>query len=185
MGLGSDLMKLTFENNINDVMALNKYLCEKSRHNRKYNMFIRFAGPIIVILSIIAFFIVYDKPFESSVARGAIIRLSIIGVLWFFLIIPFQNSIIKKKAKKLYLNSKTHDMIIETDNNNLILSDSSATATIKVSCLNKVVIIENYFFIFTDITNAIVIPQTILEEQGSKDELIKFFNDNKCLIEYY
>lgn len=178
-------MKITFENNINDSIALNDYVEKTSSFQKKNNIFIRFSVPIILIIAIISVLIVANWSLESSVVKIKIFLYSSFAIVWVLSIINIKKSLIKRNIKRLYFNKDSYEVTIETSNTNLIFSEIRGSSTIKASCLNKIVITNDYFFIFTDIINAIVIPKTILDKQGCKDELIKFFTDNKCSIENY
>lgn len=177
-------MRISFNLDINDVLAFQSYYNENSAPFKKSLIFIRFLLPVFCILIFLIFFF-KDGPTVSLYVFG----LFYLAVsIWWILYIPerTKKNVLKKNRKELLKQQQNdpssfgHREMIFADEG-VSLKTSTTDFFTKWMKISRVVQYEKHFFLFLSEREALIIPLSKLSHTEI-ELLMDIFNKQKLFI---
>ena len=166
--LGGIIILIEYTINKEDLLDFNLYHIFNSKHYKRYALFSRVIGPVILILApIILFFITSSLLYSLSVY-------GVVAPLWIIYYPRYLRWHTKKELKKILGEGENRgvigDMTIALTLTGIHQTSESGEEITYWSGVEKVIITDDHIFIYISTSKAYIIPKREL----SVDTIIKF-----------
>ena len=155
-------MKLKYELNNSDFLEYQLYTASKSKVHKKKRRNSRIILPILYFL-IGVYLLTRDRIYLAIV-------ILMLGLLW-FIFYPFYSRYrykrhYKNHIKENYKNRVNTPVQLEFDSDFIDTIDYSAQSKIKASSFEKLVELQNHFFLTLASDQSLIIPKRVVTDQG-------------------
>ena len=170
-------MKISYKNNIQDIIDLNIYNVNNSSISKRQLRISLFLMPALFIFYISYLYIIHRG--VSTTLLVVTIGLSILWIIFYPKSFRWRVSrLVTKRVKEGNGKNVFSNTVLTLDDEGITKRSDMVNSKVLWLSIEKVVVTESHVFLFLNLTNAIIIPLKVFKSLVEKERFLQFIYKN-------